>query len=110
MDFEKELDKLNAMLARVKMSYMEGIDTVDEYAFNKKRITAEIDRIKSLKIEAESDKKLKTVSEIKSAISDILSLIKGDYTINEKNVAISEIVDFSTFNKGENSLKIFFRL
>ena len=109
-DFEKEIDKLESMLTRVKMSYMEGIDTVEEYAYNKKRITAEIDRIKELKKEAESNQNLKTVSEIKSTISDILSLIKGDYTINEKNVAISEIVDFSTFNKGENSLKIFFRL
>ncbi|WP_251613010.1 recombinase family protein [Senimuribacter intestinalis] len=109
-DFEKELDKLNAMLARVKMSYMEGIDTVDEYAFNKKRITAEIDRIKELKKEAESNQNLKTIPEIKSTISDILSLIRSDYTINEKNVAIAEIVDFSTFFKGEKSLKIFFRL
>ena len=98
------------MLARVKMSYMEGIDTVDEYAFNKKRITAEIDRIKELKKEAESNQNLKTIPEIKSTISDILSLIRSDYTINEKNVAIAEIVDFSTFFKGEKSLKIFFRL
>lgn len=48
-EIESEISALEERLNRTKDAYERGIDSIDEYAANKARLTAEIDRLRSKK-------------------------------------------------------------
>ncbi len=110
IDFSEQLSRLDAMLERAKLAYVEGIDTIEEYSANKKRIQAEIDQIKETEKEAESKREYPTEKEVKDRLVDIIFLLKGNFDKNTKHSAISSIVENIEFSRSTATIKIFFYL
>lgn len=109
-DFQLQRDRLEAMLKRAKAAYVEGIDTLEEYSVNKKKIIAEIEEIDLAERNAEMERELPKVEEVEQQIVDITGLLKGGFDKDTKSLALSSIVDFIEFDRRANSLKVFFRL
>lgn len=110
IDYSGQLDRLNAMLERAKLAYVEGIDTLEEYSANKRRIQAEIDQMKAAEEEAESKREYPTEKEVKDRLVDIIFLLKGEFDKNTKHSAIASIVENIEFSRSTSTIKIFFYL
>ena len=107
IDYERMLKNENIKLERIKAAYQNGIDTLEEYKVNKKRITSSIEKIKaeiSEKNIALIDKK-----EYIKKMSHVLNVIKDPAQPEDaKNRALRSIVEKIVFNKAEKRLDIFF--
>ena len=94
-------------LERARQAYLAEIDTIEQYAQNKKEITA---RIKDL--EAKRDKEVQKdfdPEKFAKKVSDILALIKRtDVTPAAKNEALHTIIETIIFEKAKNNLAIYF--
>lgn len=109
VDYAPMISRLEAMLERAKLAYTEGIDTLDEYSANKKRIVAEIDDLRKKDQEQQESIVCAPVEQVQAKISGVAALLKGDYTIDEKYAAIAGIVEKITFSRPQESIDIFFR-
>lgn len=106
--YKKELEKSNAKMRRIHDAYEAGIDTLEEYRENKKRLTKERERLQNL-IEAiadtapknpEADKK-KLLENIKT-VYDMLKDESVDY--EKKGFFIRSVVEEIIWNREENTL------
>lgn len=109
-DYTAMLSRLERMLERAKLAYVEGIDTIEEYSANKNKIMAEIDEINALQREAENKKEYLSKEEVESRLFDIISLLKSDTGKDEKYEAISSSVENIEFSRVTSSIRVFFRL
>lgn len=109
-DYAPMISRLESMLERARRAYTEGIDTLDEYSANKKRIVAEIDDLRKRDQEQQSRVTYAPVEEVQEKISSVTALLKGDYPMERKHGAIAEIVEIITFSRPKDSIEIFFRL
>lgn len=106
--YEKETARLNDMLARAKRAYIEGLDTIEEYASNKNKIEAELNAVKE-KIAAQKVEH-KSVEDVTKQFSRISALLKSNAENEIKRIAIGEIVEKIIYSKPDESIKIFFYL
>ena len=108
------LNSLTSKEERIKASYREGIDTLEEYKSNKAILQKERDNLEEQLKELEgknpepdqdptSDMLLKVRS-----VYDIL--ISDSYTYVQKNEALKQIIDKIIYDKESDSLKIYFFL
>ena len=90
-------------LERVRQAYEAGIDTLEEYRENKRRITESIQQLES---EQPKPRPRKPVSEY----LDILPKLRSpDLTSEEKNMLLRTIVADVVFNRTSCSVEIFLR-
>ena len=89
-------------LKRIKEAYAAGIDTLEEYQENKKKILATMERIKR---DSPSDDDSTIAPKIsKKEIKNLLKLLKNAKISTEnKNEAIRRMVDYITFTRNEYS-------
>lgn len=105
----KQLDRLNLKEKRIKLAYMDGIDTIEEYRENKSIIEAERNRLL---------KELNTIPDKKNQKKIMFENIKNVYSIisDENNdmktraEALRSVVDHMVYDKENDSLSIFFYL
>ena len=94
-------------LERAKLAYLAEIDTIEQYAENKKAITA---RIKDL--EAKRDKDVRkdfNPEKFAKKVAEIVDFIKReDVTPQAKNEALHTIIETVIFEKAKNNLAIYF--
>ena len=94
-------------LERAKLAYLAEIDTIEQYAENKKAITA---RIKDL--EAKRDKDVRKdfdPEKFSKKVAEIVDLIKrSDVTPQAKNEALHTIIETVIYEKAKNNLAIYF--
>lgn len=110
IDYDKQLARIGNLLERAKAAYIAGIDNLEEYGENKRKILAEQEKILIKKKEAEDARELPPAAEVQKRFDGIVSLLKSDASKDEKARAVSAIVDFITFSRAEDSIKIYFRL
>lgn len=94
-------------LERAKQAYLAEIDTIEQYAENKKAITA---RIKDLEAKRDKDV-LKDFDPEKFSkkVAEIVDFIKrDDVTEAAKNEALHTIIETVIFEKAKNNLAIYF--
>ena len=108
VNHKKEVERLENMLERAKKAYVEGIDSIEEYASNKERIGKEMSRIK--KEESEQVIELPTKATVDNKFKAVTELIKSDADNDVKRAAFGEIVEKVIYSKPEESVKIFFYL
>ena len=90
-------------LDRVKAAYEAGIDTLDEYRENKRKIT---ERIKQLELEQPKPKQRRPLTEY----LDILPKLRSpDLTSEEKNILLRTLIAHVVFNRASCSVEIFLR-
>lgn len=106
---KKQLEKLKLKEKRIKLAYMDGIDTIEEYKENKAIIETERSRLLS-ELNRVPDKKesrelmLKNIKHVYNIISDETQDMKT------RAEALRSVVDHMVYDKENDSLSIFFYL
>ena len=106
--YQKELSKLSARESRIKEAYESGIDTLEEYRENKKRLSDERKRLTSLieSASAEIEHNEKSDREkILENIQNVYDIIKDDEVDYEtKGTFIRSVLEDIIWNRSENTL------
>lgn len=108
--YKKDIDRLEKMLQRAKAAYVEGIDSLDEYAANKKRITAEIELFKDKIAEQGDGITYRTEEEVINQFDSVKELLKTSDDNDAKRQAFGSIATEAIYYKKDNSVSIFFYL
>lgn len=108
-DYEKLIAAEERRLQRAKEAYLAEIDTIEQYAANKRSITARIEKLKK----ALAETPVQAPANVEEYIREICSLVKfitrPDASSAAKNELIRAIVDHVTFDRPSNAIEIHFR-
>lgn len=110
---EEKISRLSLKEKRIKDSYREGIDTIEEYRENKQLIQEERNRLEAQLQELKeahtvqnqedlTEKMLKNISSVYEVVSS------DDYTISDKNEALKQIVEKIIFDRENNTIKLYY--
>lgn len=107
IDFDKLIAVEERRLARAKEAYLAEIDTIEQYAQNKKEIT---DRIEDLKARRDKDiKKEIDIDAFADKVAGVVEFIeREDVAPSAKNEALHTIIEKVIFEKAKGNLAIFF--
>jgi hypothetical protein len=107
IDFDKLIAVEERRLARAKEAYLAEIDTIEQYAQNKKEINERINDLKARQakdIEKEID-----IDVFAEKVVSIVELIaREDVTTSAKNEALHTIIEKIVFEKAKGNLAIYF--
>lgn len=109
IDYNSLIAKENEKLKRCKEAYQNGIDTLDEYAKNKKSIHDNIEYLNSKKSINNDVKNPADKVSYEKKVMNIVEMIK-DPAISEKakNEAIRTIISYIIYDKANLELAIYF--
>lgn len=107
VDYDKLIALEEKRLARAKEAYLAEIDTIEQYAQNKKEIT---ERITALKDKQSKDTFQEFDAEdFAKKVADIVEIIETeDISAETKNKALRTIIEKVVYDKANNSLAIYF--
>lgn len=105
--FKVQLKRLDSREARIKEAYLNGVDTIDEYKSNKEQLKKE----RNLLLQQINEQKTSNKKEIDMpgkirGVYDIL--VSNQYTMQEKQAAISSIVKKIVFDKKAKTLEFYY--
>ena len=107
VDYDKLIAVEERRLARAKEAYLAEIDTIVQYAQNKKEIS---ERIEDLK--ARRDKDIEKEIDIDAFAEKVAGIVeyiqREDVSPSEKNEALHNIIEKVVFEKAKGNLAIFF--
>lgn len=110
----EQLESLTGKEERIKASYREGIDTLEEYKANKAIIQKEREsleqQLKELKKAAHKSDQDPADAMLQKVRSVYDILISNNYTYVQKNEALKQIIDKIIYDRKNDSLKIYFFL
>lgn len=111
---EERLQGLTAKEERIKASYREGIDTLEEYRENKQLIQKERESIKkqiSELTDSQPDNTDSTTDTLLKKVSSVYSVISSDqYADAQKNTALRQIIDKIVYDRQTDTLKLYYFL
>ena len=111
---EERLAGLVSKENRIKASYREGIDTLEEYKENKALIQQERDRLLAQISElsqADTDNEQDLTAAALKRVHNVYSILVSDkYTDTQKNEALKQIIDKIVYDRKNDSLKIYYFL
>ena len=107
VDYDKLIALEEKRLARAKEAYLAEIDTIEQYAQNKKEIT---DRITALKTKQSNDNLKEFDAEaFAKKVADIVDIVESeDVSAEAKNEAIRTIIEKVVYDKAKGNLAIYF--
>lgn len=106
-DFDKLIAVEERRLERAKEAYLAEIDTIEQYATNKKEITARIDDLKARRDKEEV--KEVDIDAFADKVAGIVEFIeREDVTEQAKNEALHTIIEKIVFEKAKGNLAIYF--
>jgi DNA invertase Pin-like site-specific DNA recombinase len=107
VDYDKLIAVEERRLARAKEAYLAEIDTIEQYAQNKKEITERIDDLKARRdkvVEKELD-----IDAFAKKVEGIVEYIqRDDVSLSAKNEALHQIIEKVVYEKAKGNLAIFF--
>lgn len=95
----------------MQQAYEAGVDTLEEYARKKAKLTAGIEQLRAEQAQAEADAQAALIrpADMKRKTADVLDLLKSpDATEAEKNAALRSILSHIVYNKPAHRLDLFF--
>ena len=98
-------------LRRVQQAYEAGVDSLEEYARKKAKLTAGMEQLRAEQAQAEADAEATLIrpADMKQKTADVLELLKSpDATEAEKNAALRSILSHIVYNKPAHRLDLFF--
>lgn len=111
IDFDKFISAEKNKLEKAKEAYLNGVDTVEEYAKNKKEILANIEDLEKQKNKVNTSATDFDKQKYAKKVADVLEIIKSPDTSEQvKNDVLRTVISKIVFNKAENSLDLFFYL
>lgn len=107
-DYNKMIEVENKRLDRAKQAFLAEIDTLEQYAANKKDIERRIKEINKLK-DAEKEESV-DVKAFAKKVSDVLVYVDSASVDDaDKNELLHTIIDKIVFNRGNGSVAIYFK-
>lgn len=107
IDFDKLIAVEERRLARAKEAYLAEIDTIEQYAQNKKDITERIEELKARRDkEIQKEINIDVFAEKVAAVVEFIE--KEDVTDAVKNEALHTIIEKIIFEKAKGNLAIYF--
>lgn len=107
VDYDKLIAVEEKRLARAKDAYLAEIDTIEQYAQNKKEITERIDDLKARK-EKETFTEV-DIDAFSKKVAGIVEFIeRDDVSESAKNEALHTIIEKVVFEKAQGNLAIYF--
>lgn len=107
IDYDKLIAVEERKLARAKEAYLAEIDTLEQYAQNKKEATERIDDLK-VRQSRETTKEV-DIDAFTQKVKDIVDFIeRDDVTETAKNEALRTIIEKVVFQKAQGNLAIYF--
>ena len=107
VDYDKLIAVEERRLARAKEAYLAEIDTIEQYAHNKKEITERIDGLK-----ARRDKDIAQNFDADAFADKVAGVVdfiqRDDVTAAAKNEALRTIIEMVVFEKAKGNLAIYF--
>ena len=107
VDFDQLIAVEERRLARAKEAYLAEVDTIEQYAQNKKEITERIDSLK-----ARRDKEIVKEIDIDAFAEKVAGIAefigRDDIDVAAKNEALHTIIEKVIFQKAEGNLAIIF--
>lgn len=99
-------------LDRVRDAYLSGVDTIEEYKTAKDQLISKIDELKGqLVLAAKAPSKSKTLSVLRSQISDALAVLQSeDKTIAQKHEAAMQLIESCIWDKESYTLTVTYRV
>lgn len=108
-DYAKLISAEQLKLKRVLAAYEAGIDTLEEYAAKKKKLTAGIDELKAEQAAALVAAPVLDPEDMKAKTIDVLQLIqREDVTEAAKNQALRSILSHIVYEKAAHRLALYF--
>lgn len=105
-DYDRLIALEERRMERSKQAYLAEIDTLEQYAQNKKEIEAKIAELESLKNAATVPTNYTALTQ--RAMDVLEFLTKDDVTPEAKNEALRTIIDKIVFDKANNSVALYF--
>lgn len=102
---QKQIERENRKLERVKEAYEAGVDTLEEYRNNKQKILSVIDRLKAQQTPA---KRISKKEFAQQRLPAVKQLRDPDLTEEEKNDLLRDFVDRIVFDRTKNILTVTF--
>lgn len=105
-NYKKLLENEKAKLNRIKLAYQNGIDTIDEYRYNKARILETIQKIEDAMntTQPEFDK-----ADFYNRLTTVLKTVRDPSQSEQaKNAALRSVIQRIVFNKPANSFEVYF--
>ena len=110
-DYEHLIAVEELKLRRVLQAYEAGVDSLEEYARKKKRLTEGIEQLRAEQAAAlaEAEAQAVTPADMRRRVADVLMLLK-DETVSEqeKNGALRSVLSHIVYEKRTNQLQLFF--
>ena len=107
VDYDKLIEVEQRRLARAKEAYLAEIDTIEQYAQNKKEITKRIEELKSKR-----DKQVTVDVDMDAFADKVLGVLefieRDDVTEAAKNEALHTIIETIIYEKAKGNLAIIF--
>ena len=110
IDYRSDIAKLQRVLSRAKAAYAAGIDTLEEYGANKKKIEKEIAALEEKDRAQREVIKLPAQEEVEERFSSVIEVLKGDFDNETKQNALKSIVDRIVFDRANSTVSVFFYL
>lgn len=108
-DFAKLIAAEQLKLKRVLAAYEAGIDTLEEYAEKKKKLTAAIDALREEQSGAAAAARSLPVADMREKVVSVLNIIKAeDVTEEAKNKALRSILSHIVYEKEQGRLALYF--
>ena len=111
VDYARLIAAEELKLRRVAQSYEAGVDTLEEYARKKARLTEGIEDLRRRQAAAVADGQALglTPDDMRRKVRDVLEVIRRtDVTEQAKNAALRSILSHIVYQKSTNSLLLFF--
>ncbi len=103
---DRQITRERLKLQRIREAYEAGIDTLDEYKENKRRILEQIERLESSR---PAPQEVMTTAEfVRLHTADLEKLRRSDVSEAEKNCTIRSFVQKIIFNREKNSFAILY--
>ena len=108
-DYDKLIAAEQQKLRRVLAAYEAGIDTIEEYAAKKKKLTAGIEELKAEQVRAAAESYSITKDELRDRVTNVLAMIQRD-DISEaaKNQALRSVLSHVVYEKAHGRLALYF--
>lgn len=112
VDYEKLIANETAKLARVREAYEKGVDSLEEYRYNKQRIQSSIEKLRKLESKANAETAPPTAAELQEFRRRLLDVIRTvtdpAQTELAKGIALRTVIEHITFHRPENSFEVYF--
>lgn len=107
-DYDKLIALEEKRMERARQAYLAEIDSIEQYAVNKKDIETRIAELKAMR-DAESSSDITDSSAFAEKVAGVVRYLQDENaTAEAKNEALRTIIDKIVYNKAEESVSLFF--